>query len=98
MQKTSPLTLYPLQKVLTIKTLLLFSCVSLLYQPLTLSQEVNFCGVFPPHQALSQNLDSVLFDRFGNSYDLDFFHGTGGFRNTCGYFSLEFENIPDLST
>lgn len=62
------------------------------------SQSINFCGVFPPHQANSSNPDSILYDRFGNSYDYDYFQvseGPARITSTCGYFELDFKGIAD---
>jgi len=34
------------------------------------SQQIDFCGVFPPNTAQSSNWQEVVYDRFGNSFDL----------------------------
>ncbi len=61
-----------------------------------ISQNSDLCGVLPPHEATSTDPDSIIYDRFGNSYNIDHFNPVSGFtRNTCeaGYFSLSFEDI-----
>lgn len=56
-------------------------------------QAVEFCGVLPFNEAESTNPDSVLFDRFGNSYDLVDYR-TPQYRKAfteTGYFHLNYE-------
>jgi len=56
------------------------------------------CGVLPPNQATSTNPDSIVFDRFGNSYDA-FPAWTSAVSLPCnqsGYYHLE--STASLST
>lgn len=70
--------------------------IFIIFSPsIIVAQSYNFCGVFPPHEATSSNLDSIIFDRYGNSYDLDFFQTSSGQRSVCGYFDLDFHDIDD---
>lgn len=76
-------------------------CILLLivFPPITTiqSQTIEFCGVFPPHQATSNNPDSIYWDRFGNSYDMysDLSIGSNlnsGCQDGSGYYILDFGN------
>ena len=79
----------------TRKLFLLFLICITFCPSIIVAQSYNFCGVFPAHEATTSNPDSILYDRFGNSYDVAYFQETGGSRSICGYFDLEFHGIPD---
>ncbi len=53
----------------------------------------NFCGKLPIHQASSSNPDSIVFDRFGNTYDR-YENDSAEQVTVCnsGYFILRFKN------
>jgi PKD repeat protein len=67
-------------------------------------QNESFCGDMPPHTATSTNPDSIVYDRFGNSYDLNYFQtNTSEFSQggcNSGYFNLTFSNdiLPEWQT
>jgi PKD repeat protein len=56
---------------------------------------VNFCGALPAHQSTSSNPASILYDRFGNTYDKFEVDSTQQI-SICnsGYFTLIFGNSP----
>lgn len=58
-------------------------------------QHLNICGEFPAHQASTTNIDSIYYDRFGNTYDKHTLQSTSG-TTSCqaGYFDLRFSNVP----
>ncbi len=75
-------------------------CVLLMYWCFNISlfaQSTEFCGVFPTHVASTSNIDSIYFDRFGNSYDLYNTTLSSVSTETCtsssGYFELTFFDI-----
>ncbi len=58
-------------------------------------QTFPLCGPLPPNSAPSSNLDSILFDRFGNSYSK--YNNSSGFQNNscvAGYFELVNSGLP----
>jgi len=68
------------------------------------SQSIDFCGELSPNEAYSTNPDSIVYDRFGNSYDryiTEEIYGSELTTSTmAGYFDLRFDigNIsPDLT-
>jgi hypothetical protein len=60
-----------------------------------ISQSINLCGSFPDHEASTNNLDSIVYDRFGNTYDRYSFPSPAG-ADTCiaGDFYLCFIGVP----
>jgi len=60
-------------------------------------QQYNFCGKLPFHQASSSNPDSIIFDRFGNTYDRYEFDSTEQLTIcNSGYFTLRFRSTVPL--
>lgn len=63
------------------------------------AQGIDFCGELPFNQATSTNLDSIYYDRFGNSYDLGHFSYSENdperVGEVCGYFRLDYFDVPN---
>ena len=60
-------------------------------------QTFDFCGVFPPHSATSTSLDSIVYDRFGNTYDIydgQVYSTTEQNCSSAGYFELVMLDVP----
>ncbi len=73
--------------------------VILLFFSLTIQgQNLDFCGRFPYHQAISSNPDSIRYDRFGNSYDIgaeeEFNDPDSRVFELCGYFEISYHSVP----
>ena len=79
---------------------LLFVLQLVSYVPTAAAQAPSFCGSFGPFQAPTNNPDSIVFDRFGNTYLRSDLMGnslsSASFRNcTAGYFELRVDDtIP----
>ncbi|MBK9983761.1 MAG: PKD domain-containing protein [Saprospiraceae bacterium] len=60
-----------------------------------ISQDIDLCGMFPPHQATSNDPDSIYWDRFGNSYNLySSFPGENTLERSiqfCGYYEIDYD-------
>ena len=77
------------------KLIILFGLV-LCYSSI-FSQPLDFCGILPPNSATSSDPDSIYYDRFGNSYDIDFINNaqTNVIICSAGLFEIHLEDyIP----
>ncbi|MFZ1496823.1 MAG: PKD domain-containing protein [Saprospiraceae bacterium] len=77
---------YSLLFTLTLSLLMLASIVGFGQSP-----NVGYCGALPPHQATTTHPDSILYDRFGNTYDkypLSNLIANSNHEVVVGYFQL----------